>query len=149
MLVQQLGCRESGGYRRLQWVYRRAAALYPPVLAALTIASTAAVVLAGPFGLRAQVELPIALLLLLPVSQLVIELLNYLVTRLLPPRALPKMDFKLSGIPDKFRTLVVVPILLGNEESNRAEVEKLEVRYLANKEHNLLFSLFTDYRDAE
>jgi cyclic beta-1,2-glucan synthetase len=148
MLVEKLGCRESSRYRRLQWVYRRAAALYPPVLAVLTIASTAAIVLAGPFGLRAQAELPIALLLLLPVSQLFIELLNYLVTRLLPPRGLPKMDFKLSGIPDRFRTLVVVPILLGNEESNRAEVEKLEVRYLANKEHNLLFSLFTDYRDA-
>ncbi len=28
-------------------------------------------------------------------------------------------------------------------------MEKLEVRYLANRENNLLFSLFSDYRDAD
>ena len=58
------------------------------------------------------------------------------------------MDFEDSGIPDAFRTLVVVPMMLVNEETIRAEVEKLEIRYLANKEANLLFSLFTDYTDS-
>ena len=82
-------------------------------------------------------------LLLIPVSQLAIEVVNYLVTRLLPPRPLPKMDFEETGIPDAFRTLVVVPMMLVDEETIRAEVEKLEIRYLANKEANLLFSLFT------
>ena len=67
---------------------------------------------------------------------------------LLPPRPLPKMDFEDSGIPDAFRTLVVVPMMLVNEETIRAEVEKLEIRYLANKEANLLFSLFSDYTDS-
>ena len=75
-------------------------------------------------------------------------MVNYLVTRLLPPRPLPKMDFEDSGIPDAFRTLVVVPMMLVNAETIRAEVEKLEIRYLANKEANLLFSLFTDYTDS-
>ena len=149
LLVRQLGCTETMGYRGLHWVYRHGAALYLPAFAALTVAATLALVAAGPFGHLPQVLVPAALLLLLPVSQLVLELLNYLVTRLLPPRSLPKMDLKAFGIPDEFRTLVVVPILLGDEESNRIEVEKLEIRYLANKEHNLLFSLFTDYRDAD
>ncbi len=149
VLAQRLRCRESGRYRRLHWVYRHSAAAYFPILAVLTIASVLVITLAGPFARLPHVQALVALLLLLPVSQLVVELLNYLVTRLLPPRGLPKMDFKVSGIPDEFRTLVVVPILLGNEESIRAEVEKLEVRYLANKEQNLLFSLFTDYRDAD
>ena len=39
--------------------------------------------------------------------------------------------------------------LNGDEQSIGRETEKLEIRYLANKEHNLLFSLFTDYRDAD
>jgi cyclic beta-1,2-glucan synthetase len=43
---------------------------------------------------------------------------------------------------------VVVPMMLVNAETVRAEVEKLEIRYLANKEANLLFSLFTDYTDC-
>ena len=88
------------------------------------------------------------LLLLIPVSQLAIEVVNYLISRFLPPRPLPKMDFEISGIPDAFRTLVVVPMMLVNEETIRAEVEKLEIRYLANKEANLFFSLFTDYTDS-
>ncbi len=75
--------------------------------------------------------------------------MNYLVTRLLPPRTLPKMDFEAAGIPDTLRTLVVVPMMLTDAKTIRAEVEKLEIRYLANKEDNLLFSLFTDYTDAD
>ena len=103
-------------------------------------------------GLNAQttgIRVAIGLLLSVPASQLALEVLNYLVTRLLPPRALPKMDFEATGIPDAFRTLVVVPVMLTDEETIRAEVEKLEIRYLANKEGNLLFSLFTDYTDAD
>ena len=102
----------------------------------------------GLAGLSPAIRLGLMLLLLIPVSQLAIEVVNYLITRLLPPRPLPKMDFEDSGIPDAFRTLVVVPMMLVNEETVRAEVEKLEIRYLANKEANLLFSLFTDYTDS-
>ena len=91
----------------------------------------------------------IALLLLIPASQLSLEVLNYLVTRLLPPRTLPKMDFEVSGIPDACRTLVVVPMMLVDPETIQAEAEKLEIRYLANKEANLLFGLFSDYTDAD
>ena len=91
----------------------------------------------------------IALLALIPASQLALEIINYLVTRLLPPRLLPKMDFEDSGIPDAFRTLVVVPMMLVDGQTVHSEVERLEIRYLANKGDNLLFSLFTDYTDAD
>ena len=103
-------------------------------------------------GLKGQtpgIRVVIVLLLVIPASQLALEVLNYLVTRLLPPRTLPKMDFEAAGIPDTFRTLVVVPMMLTEAETIRAEVEKLEIRYLANHEDNLLFSLFTDYTDAD
>ncbi len=88
------------------------------------------------------------LLLLIPVSQLAIEVVNYLIMRILPPRPLAKMDFAASGIPDSYRTLVVVPMMLVNRETLINEVEKLEIRYLANKEPNLLYSLFSDYTDS-
>jgi cyclic beta-1,2-glucan synthetase len=85
----------------------------------------------------------------IPVSQIAIDILNYLLTRSLPPRTLPKMDFEKSGIPVAFQTLIVVPMILVNEETIKSEVEKLEIRYLANREDNLLFSLFTDFSDAD
>ena len=93
------------------------------------------------------VRLLICLLSLIPVSQLSLEVVNYLVIRVLPPRALPKMDFEPSGIPDAFRTLVVVPMLLTDLQTLGAEVDRLEIRYLANREDNLVFGLFTDHTD--
>jgi cyclic beta-1,2-glucan synthetase len=89
-----------------------------------------------------------AVLALLPASQLAVETVNYWVTRLMPPRILPKMSFGKEGIPGAFRTLVVVPVLLANERAVHEEVEKLEIRYLANPDSNIVFGLFSDFPDA-
>ena len=147
-LARLVGCRETVRYRVLEWVYRHHAAVYFLGLGLLFALSLALIVGFGLGGESPGIQLGLALVMLIPVSQLAIEVVAYLVTRLLPPRALPKMDFEETGIPDAFRTLVVVPMMLVDAETTRAEVEKLEIRYLANKEENLLFSLFTDYTDA-
>jgi len=147
-LARLLPCREAHRYRTLEWIHRHHAAVYALAIAGLS-SLLFALILVGPVGQVGLVRrLGLFLLLLIPLSQLAIEVVNYLVTRLLPPRPLPKMDFEEAGIPDAFRTLVVVPMMLVNAETVRAEVEKLEIRYLANKEANLLFSLFTDYTDC-
>ncbi|MBC8018379.1 MAG: glycosyl transferase, partial [Verrucomicrobia bacterium] len=148
-LARLLDCREALRYRTLEWIYRHHAVVYAGGIGGFTALFFAVI---AAFGLVGQVR-PVGLvwlllLLLVPVSQLAIETLNYLITRLLPPRPLPKMNFEEAGIPDAFRTLVVVPMMLVNEATIRAEVENLEIRYLANKEANLLFSLFTDYTDS-
>ena len=148
-LVRRLHCSESRRYRLLHWVYRNSSTVFFFGLGILTIGPTILLAFSVPAGLAFGIHVLLALLLALPVSQLALELLNYLVARILPPRVLPKMDFEVSGVPDQFRTLVVVPVLLGDAQSIRSDVEKLEVRYLANRENNLLFSLFTDYRDAD
>jgi len=147
-LGRLLACREGGRYRTLAWIYRRHAIIYSTGIGGFTALFLALAAAFIPAGLLPGFRIGLLLLLLIPASQLAIEVVNYLITRLLPPRPLPKMDFEESGIPDAFRTLVVVPMMLANAETVRAEVEKLEIRYLANKEDNLLFSLFTDYTDS-
>ena len=153
-LARLLACRETLRYRSLEWIYRHHTAVYAlgiggfSALFIFLIVVFALVPGTSQAASSPAVRLGLLLLLLIPVSQLAIEVVNYLVTRLLPPRPLPKMDFEDTGIPDAFRTLVVVPMMLVNAETIRAEVEKLEIRYLANKEANLLFSLFTDYTDS-
>ncbi|HVF11281.1 MAG TPA: glucoamylase family protein, partial [Abditibacteriaceae bacterium] len=87
------------------------------------------------------------LLGLLPASELAVQLVNYLVTRVISPRPLPKMDFE-HGIPDEFRTIVVVPMLLLSPDAVREEINRLEVHYLANADPNLRFALLADFRDA-
>ncbi len=148
-LARVLGGREGLGFRLRRWVESRHAVVYFLGMGCLTAFLVTLILLLGLKGLTPGIRAVMALLLLIPASQLAVEVLNYLVTRLLPPRTLPKMDFEAAGIPDAFRTLVVVPMMLTDAESIRDEVEKLEIRYLANPENNLLFSLFTDYTDAD
>jgi hypothetical protein len=87
------------------------------------------------------------ILLLLPCSQAAVEVMNYLVTALLPPRILPKLDF-CEGIPDDCVTMVVVPTLLLSEKQARRLVEDLEIRYLGNTSRNLHYALLTDMPDS-
>ncbi len=149
-LLGALGCPETGKYRVFGWVYRHHTGLYLSSIGVLTGA-----ILVMLLGISSALESQsfwtlsaLSILALFPSSQLALSMINYLVTRTLPPRKLPKMSFEREGIPTQARTLVVVPILLLNENSVREEIEKLEIRYLANPEQNLLFSLFGDFVDA-
>ncbi|MGA6993864.1 MAG: glucoamylase family protein [Candidatus Deferrimicrobiaceae bacterium] len=85
---------------------------------------------------------------LLCASRLAVALVNWLVTLLVKPHPLPRMDFS-EGIPPELRTLVVVPTMLTSPRNIEDLVESLEVRFLANRDDNLHFGLLTDFRDAK
>jgi len=80
-------------------------------------------------------------------SALVVPLVNQIVTRIMPPRVLPRLDFS-NGVPLAHRTMVVVPTLLGKTEDIDELLEALEIRYLGNRDANVFFALLTDFRDA-
>ena len=86
-------------------------------------------------------------LALFPASEMALQLVNYIVSLTVSPRLLPKLSFK-EGIPNEYQTLVVVPMMLLTQDSVRQELGKLEVRYLANADSNLYFSLLSDFVDA-
>ena len=146
---ERIRCREKFHFRALRWAHRHHTAVY---FFGSAVVTAAILFLFLRFGLRSSASwmqiVTAMLLLLIPASQIAVEVVNYLVTRIFPPRTLPKMDYKISGIPDACRTLVVVPMMLTDPETIAAEVERLEIRYLANTEANLLFGLFSDYTDA-
>jgi hypothetical protein len=87
------------------------------------------------------------LLLLLPVTQGAVDLVNNTVTAVFKAYALPKLDFS-KGVPQPFTTLVVVPTLLMKEKQVRELFDDLEVRYLANQDRNIHFGLLTDLPDS-
>ena len=88
------------------------------------------------------------LLLVLPTTQGIVDLVNNIVTALFEAQALPKLDFHKSGVPADCATLIAVPTLLLNEKQLRELVAELEVRYLANQDPHLHFALITDLPDA-
>jgi cyclic beta-1,2-glucan synthetase len=87
------------------------------------------------------------LVLLLPASELAVGLVNYLVTLVVPPRVLPKLDCK-DGIPADCATFVVMPSMLLRPQSAAVLLERLEIHYLANPDPQLRFALLTDFADA-
>lgn len=99
-------------------------------------------------GVRHELLLAaLGVLALFPLSELSIQIINALVISLLPPEPLPKMDFR-KGVPPEDATLTVVPMMLTSVETIRREIEKLEVRFIANQSSNVFFSLFSDFTDA-
>ena len=88
-----------------------------------------------------------AALLLIPATQAAIDFANAVATALIRPRPLPKLDFA-DGVPDECATVVAVPALLLTERHVRDLVMDMEIRYLANRDPNVLFALVTDSRDS-
>jgi len=80
-------------------------------------------------------------------SALAVPLVNLLVSLIIPPRALPRLDFS-KGIPAVHRTMVIVPTLLGRPHEIDDLLESLEIRYLGNRDPQLFFALLTDFHDA-
>jgi cyclic beta-1,2-glucan synthetase len=148
-LVRVLRGRESLRYSLRQRVYARHTAVFLISFAIIFGALFLPLLFLCRAGQGFGIRFVLPLLFLLPLSQIAIEAMNYILTRVLPPRTLPKMDFEKSGVPETFRTLVVVPILLTDSETVRAEMDKLEIRYLGNKDANIFFSLFSDYEDSD
>ncbi len=89
----------------------------------------------------------IGILLVFCTSHLALALVNWLATLLVTPHPLPRMDFS-EGIPEEFRTLVVIPTMLTSAQNIENLVDALEVRFLANRDDNLHFGLLTDFVDA-
>jgi cellobiose phosphorylase len=80
-------------------------------------------------------------------SQLAIGLVNWLLSIMVLPRILPRLDFS-RGLSSEVRTLVVVPAMLTCTQDVDALADALEVRFLANRDPYLHFALLTDFADA-
>jgi cyclic beta-1,2-glucan synthetase len=89
----------------------------------------------------------IALLALVPASDLAVALVDRIVTHVFDPRRLPRLEFD-DGVPSELRTLVVMPTLLSSATTIEEQVGRLEIHYLGNAEGDLRFALLSDWLDA-
>jgi len=76
-----------------------------------------------------------------------LALTNWLVTLIVAPRKLGRMDFT-EGIHPECKTVAVVPAIVNDEKAVDVLIDDMEVRYLANRDRNLYFGLLTDFADA-
>ncbi|MHB1460248.1 MAG: GH36-type glycosyl hydrolase domain-containing protein [Armatimonadota bacterium] len=86
-------------------------------------------------------------LMILPASDLAINVIGWSVMRSVPPCRLPKLELK-EGIPQELRSVVVIHTMLIDDRRTQSLVNQMEVYYLANMESHLHFALLSDFPDA-
>lgn len=142
-----IGYQPEFGERLYHWATRHPNVVYFGSIVLFTLIAIAIVFNIVPVSTMGQ-GLALVLLLVIPASEVGVAVVNKLVTALLPPRLIPKMDFRENGIPASSRTVVVVPTLFGTVAGVREALEHLEVQYLANPEAHLNFAILSDFTDA-
>jgi cyclic beta-1,2-glucan synthetase len=142
------------GYRNTLWsshprlempagigIYLAAIALIGAVALALPLFA-----LNGSGISRAQLAL-LALFGLIPALDAAVAMVNRAVTRTFGATALPALALR-DGVPSHLRTMVVVPALLTSRAALEAQIDRLEIHYLASPDGELYFALLSDWTDA-
>lgn len=83
------------------------------------------------------------LLCFVPVQTVVVQIIQYLLSKFVCPKMIPKLDFT-NGIPKETSTMVIIPTIIKSKDKVEELMKKLEVYYLANKSDNLYFTLLGD-----
>jgi len=89
-----------------------------------------------------------AIVTIIPLSEVVVSILNWSITNLSTPNLLPKINVS-DRIPKEGITCVVVPVLIESIEKAKSLIKNLETYYLGNKDENLYFALLGDFKDSD
>ncbi|MGI9071631.1 MAG: glucoamylase family protein [Bryobacteraceae bacterium] len=146
-LFSRIGYRPPVGARLQRFFHQYPDEVYIIGIEALTLITVVTLIMSivrthGGAGLIVS-----TLLLILPATQAAVELINHLVTAVLTPHGLPKLDFS-KGVDPSCATMVAIPTLLLNEKQIRQLVDDLEVRYLVNRDPYIHYALLTDLPDS-
>ncbi|MCZ0964295.1 GH36-type glycosyl hydrolase domain-containing protein [Paracoccus benzoatiresistens] len=143
-----LGSRARRGQLLRRFVLRNPGLTYASALLGFGLV-TLAVPLALLVGSEARgVALALTgLLLVMPASIIAVTLTNWLVTQIVPPRVLPKMDFR-SGLPEGLDAAVIVPAIFRTSGEVAPVLARLERHMLTNSDPRLRYTLLSDPADA-
>ena len=89
----------------------------------------------------------IALLLLIPASEVALAFVQRVVAMLIPPRRLMRLEFP-AGLPANARTMVIVPVLFTAVSEVEELIERLEIMAIGNMDPCIHFALLSDVVDA-
>ena len=145
---QGIGWEPRAAVRLRRAFFRHATVGYLGTIAAGTLALVAAAIAyAYAHGWRGAMLAAVALLTIVPMSELTIQILQRLIGRFIPPRRLARVD--LTRIPQNARTMVIIPTILDSVERARELVAHVEVQALGNLDPNIHFALLSDFTDAD
>ena len=85
----------------------------------------------------------LALVLSIPIQNLITKLVQFILSKNVKTRLIPKIQIE-GDIDDDSKTICVCPAIVKNKNDVTKIFDKLEVYYLANKSENLYFALLGD-----
>ena len=88
------------------------------------------------------------IILLIPSSELVIQIIQYILSKTVKPQIIPKIDFS-KGIDKENTCMVIIPTIIKDKEKVKELIKKLEVFYIANKSPNIYFTLLGDCSESK
>ncbi len=105
-----------------------------------------AVMVAAAAGWSTGLLVLVALLVVVPLSEPAIQILQRMLSALISPRRLPRLE--LTVVPASARTMVIVPTIVDSLARVEDLLSHLEVQALGNVDPHVHFALLTDFRDA-
>jgi len=148
-LERKVGFRpgRSGALRR--WIIAHPGQSYAGALAGFAIAA-----MIVPARLLAIYDAGVAawviglVLSLAPAMIISVTFTHWLVTRLVPTRVLPKLDFE-HGLDIGCEAVLVMPVILRKAAEVEPLIERLETHWLSNPDPFIRMALLSDLTDAE
>ncbi|MGH7000644.1 MAG: glycosyl transferase, partial [Stellaceae bacterium] len=89
----------------------------------------------------------LAILGVVPASDVAVALVNRIITQTVGAVPLPGLELR-DGVPAYLKTIVVMPTMLTNQDSIDGQIERLEIHYLSNADDNLHFAMLSDWADS-
>ena len=146
-LEARTGARPGRAERLRRALLAHATAAYLGAIMLLTVAVVAAAALYAAQG-GVWAALLAAALTVIPALTAAVNLVNWAVTRALPPTVLPKLDFE-EGVAAECRTLVVIPALSAHLSDVDSLLRQLEEHALRNPDPAFAFAVLSDFGDAQ
>ena len=106
----------------------------------IAISITLGIIISGKLFWGAVIS---SILLIVPISEIIIQILQYALGKIIKPKLIPKMEFA-QGLDEQNTTMVVIPTIVKSKEKVEELFRKVEVYYLANKSENLYFTILGD-----
>ena len=134
-----------------EWLARANAALgisgYLAVVAFTSLIIVALTLYWGTVPGSAWALCLLALVALIPASDIAIALVNRFATNRFGATKLPGLELR-NGVPSELRTMIVIPTLLTTRAAIEEQIEHLEIHHLANPDGDLRFALLSDWTDS-
>jgi cyclic beta-1,2-glucan synthetase len=152
-LEQALGIHLAPSMNFLRWAKKNAFSLYMSSVVFFSLLALS--LLAGLLHLHGTpmlLTIAITALLICPVSESVIQIIQWVITKFTHPYILPRFDFDKAAqgvaIPEEFKTLVAINALLHDENGIKKLAETLEVRFLGNQDPQISYAILADLPDS-